>query len=194
MRVFEVDRPALVLGSTQPEAVVDAARAAATGIDVVRRPTGGGAVLVRPGELLWVDVWVPAGDRLWEDDVGRSSHWLGQAWVDALSGAGFDGAWHDGPLVRSRWSDLVCFAGLGPGEVTVGGRKVVGISQRRTREGARFQCAALLEWDPGALLDLLALGDEDRAGALRHLEECAAPIPVESRALTEALLEHVART
>ena len=49
----------------------------------------------------------------------------------------------------------VCFAGLGPGEVTVDGRKVVGISQRRTRAWARFQCAALGRWDPAALAELL---------------------------------------
>jgi lipoate-protein ligase A len=55
----------------------------------------------------------------------------------------------------SAWSGRICFAGLGPGEVTVNGRKVVGVSQRRTRKGALFQTAALLRWDPGRLVDLL---------------------------------------
>jgi lipoate-protein ligase A len=54
-------------------------------------------------------------------------------------------------MVRTEWSELVCFAGLGPGEVTVGGRKVVGISQRRTRDAARFQCVAYETWDADAL-------------------------------------------
>ncbi len=54
------------------------------------------------------------------------------------------------------WSSLVCFAGVGPGEVLVGGRKAVGISQRRTKEWARFQCAAYRRWDPAALVGLLA--------------------------------------
>ncbi|HEX6785774.1 MAG TPA: hypothetical protein VF076_01140, partial [Acidimicrobiales bacterium] len=58
--------------------------------------------------------------------------------------------------VRTPWSPLVCFSGLGPGEVHAGGRKVVGISQRRTRGWARFQCAAYLRWDPDALVALLA--------------------------------------
>ena len=47
---------------------------------------------------------------------------------------------HDGPMAGGRWAELVCFAGLGPGEVLVAGRKLVGISQRRTRHGSRFQC------------------------------------------------------
>ena len=37
-----------------------------------------------------------------------------------------------------------------------GERKVVGISQRRTRRWARFQCAAYVRWDPAALVALLA--------------------------------------
>ncbi|MEA2702847.1 MAG: lipoate---protein ligase, partial [Actinomycetota bacterium] len=161
----EVDGPALVLGSTQPDGVVDGARAAAVGVDVVRRRSGGGAVLLRPGEVVWIDVLVPAGDPLWEADVGRAFGWLGRAWVDALGALGVAAVAYDGPLAAGRWSSLVCFGGLGPGEVTVEGRKIVGISQRRTRAGALFQCAVLVEWDPSPLLDLLVLTDDDRTEA-----------------------------
>ncbi len=35
------------------------------------------------------------------------------------------------------------------------GRKLVGISQRRTRSWARFQCAVYRRWDPAALVELL---------------------------------------
>ncbi len=94
--------------------------------------------MVSPGFGLWVDVVLPAGDPLWVDDVRRSSLWLGRAWASLLGGTVFDG-----PFVRTPLSDVWCFAGLGPGEVTVDGRKVVGISQRRTRDWALFQCAAL---------------------------------------------------
>ncbi|MGH9041248.1 MAG: hypothetical protein ACRDZ3_13570, partial [Acidimicrobiia bacterium] len=52
---------------------------------------------------------------------------------------------------------VVCFAGLGPGEVTdAAGRKVVGLSQRRTRGHTRFQCCVLLRWDPAAMVALVA--------------------------------------
>ncbi len=151
-------RPALVLGSAQAASVVGAGTAASsTGVEVVRRRSGGGAVLLVPGAVLWVDVILPAGDPLWLDDVGRASYWLGEVWVAALASLGVGGAVvHRGALVRNDWSGLVCFAGLGPGEVTVAGRKVVGISQRRTRAAARFQCVVLSEWDPTALVDLLA--------------------------------------
>ena len=137
--VVEVTEPAVVLGSTQPAEVV------APGVHAVRRRSGGGAVLVEPGGLVWVEVLVPANDRLWEVDVGRAFAWLGRAWVGALRDAGVSGGLaHDGALVASGWSGLICFAGMGPGEVEVDGAKVVGMCQRRTRSGALFQCAALL--------------------------------------------------
>jgi lipoate-protein ligase A len=153
---------ALVLGSAQPEDDVDHRAAVALGIDVVRRRSGGGAVLVEPDELVWVDVVVPRGDRWWDDDVGRASHWLGDAWAEAITAivGGGDGVAqvHRGGLRRSALSPVVCFAGLGPGEVTVGGRKVVGLSQRRSRTLARFQTSVLLRWDPARHAELLGPG------------------------------------
>ncbi len=150
--VFEVTRPALVLGSTQdPSDTVDhLAVEACAGVEVVRRRSGGGAVWLAPGQVVWVDVLVPAGHPRWDPDVGRATHWVGEAWAAALTEAGVEGVGvHRGGLVRSAWSATVCFAGLGPGEVTDrAGRKLVGISQRRTRSVARFQCALLATWDP----------------------------------------------
>lgn len=160
----EVTRPALVLGSTQPSADVDEEAIAGAGVDVARRRSGGGAVLVEAGRMLWTDVVVPAGDPLWHPDVGRAFWWLGDAWAAALAGLGAaDAEVHRGALVRSRWSTLVCFAGLGPGEVRAGGGKVVGVSQRRVRGGALFQCAAAVTWNPAAMPALLALDPSSRA-------------------------------
>jgi lipoate-protein ligase A len=156
--ILEVDRPALVLGSTQDEQVADHAVAAALGIEVVRRRSGGGAVLLVPGEVAWLDVIVPVGDPLWRDDVGESSQWLGQVWQAALADLGLPGtSVHTGPLACGPLGRLVCFCAVGPGEVTLGERKVVGISQRRTRTAARFQCAVYVYWDQGLLGPLLRL-------------------------------------
>lgn len=162
---FEVDRPAVAIGSTQRLEIIDVPRAEAAGVEVVRRRSGGGAVWLTPGAVTWVDVLLPAGDPLWNDDISRSARWLGQRWVEALGDLGVEGAVvHDGPMVRSPHSDLICFAGLAPGEVTIGGGggKAVGISQRRTRAGARFQCAVLHQWDPRPLVDLLAIEPMDQ--------------------------------
>jgi len=172
--VYEVSRPTLVLGSAQRDDAVDWDRAARRGVEVVRRRSGGSAVLVEPGSAVWVDVTIPAGDALWDHDVGRAFHWLGAAWAEVLVAGGLPAAWYDGPMRRGAWSDKVCFAGLGPGEVTVDGRKVVGLSQRRTREAVLFQCCAAVRWEPERLLDLLALDDADRARGAGDLAAVAA--------------------
>ena len=158
------------------------------GVEIVKRRSGGGAVFLRAGEVVWADVWLPAGDPLWEADVGRAFYWLGEAWAAALGTVGVQGAAvHEGAMVRSPWSDKVCFAGLGPGEVSTGGAKVVGLSQRRTKEGALFQCACLLAWDPAPLVDLLGLGESARdelAGVARGI---GGPAEAVEAALVRAL-------
>ncbi len=73
----------------------------------------------------------------------------------------------------------MCFAGVGPGEVLLGRRKLVGISQRRTRGGARFQCMVHVRWTPDVLVSLLA---EPRP-AVDELE----PVAVVSREVADAL-------
>jgi lipoate-protein ligase A len=155
---FEVDRPALVLGSAQPESDVDAAAVARAGVEVIRRRSGGGAVVLAPGDTVWVDLLIPASDRRWRDDIGLATHWVGRLWAGVLGELGVEATVHTGGMVRSHWSARACFAGLGPGEVTVAGRKVVGISQRRTRAGARFQTVMLLRSQPADLAELVGLG------------------------------------
>ncbi len=182
---LSVDRPALVLGSAQSVEVADAPALVAAGVELVRRRSGGGAVLLVPNDVAWADVVVPAGDPLWDDDVGRAAHWLGRAWACALAACGVGGGTvHRGRLVRTTWSSLICFAGLGPGEVVVGGRKVVGISQRRTRQFARFQCALYRRWDPAALVGVLA---EPRP-TVEDLADMVQPVPVPESDLRQAFL------
>lgn len=191
--VLEVDRPALVLGSTQADDVVDRAAVEAAGVEVVRRRSGGGAVLLVPGDSLWVDAVLPRADPLWDDDVGRATRWLGRAWAAALVDLGLRATPHEAGLVRGRWSALVCFAGWGPGEVGVAGRKAVGIASRRTRAGARFQCGVGRTWDPGPLLDLLALDPPERAEGRRDLADAAFGVDRPPGEVVGALRTHLPR-
>jgi len=134
---------ALVLGSRQSIDLVDQAALTAAGLGIVRRRSGGGAVIVRPDVAVWVDIVMPHGVA--PDDIRGSMVWIGERWMAAIAPllVGGSGAReldvHRGGMVATAWSDLVCFAGLGPGEVLLGGRKLVGLSQRRTRLGIRIQ-------------------------------------------------------
>lgn len=163
---------AIVLGSSQDLVVADAATGA--GIDVVRRRSGGGAVYVAPREQVWLDAYLPAGDALLQRDVARTAWWLGDLWAgalaDTLSEPRSDFEVHRGGLATTAWSRVACFAGLGPGEVTLRGRKIVGLSQRRDRRGAWLHSMALVSLDATRLAGLLALEDEERAALARDLE------------------------
>jgi lipoate---protein ligase len=65
---------------------------------------------------------------------------------------------HRGPMIRTRWSSDVCFAGTGPGEVMVDDAKLVGIAQRRTRTAVRFQTMVHLRWRPAVVAALVSDG------------------------------------
>lgn len=192
VRLNSVSRPAIVLGSSQLAAGDWAEVAERSGADLARRRSGGGAVWLAPGEQCWVDLWLPSGDPLWCADVGQSSWWLGECWAQALTAldrrvaeAGDDGEQradrsdlptasllaiapqvHRGPMIDRELGQIACFAGLGPGEVSVNYRKIVGISQRRSRLGARFQCVVYTTWNPELFLTVLQSGDSLTGAAL----------------------------
>jgi lipoate---protein ligase len=166
VRFVSVTTTAIVLGASQSESLVDTELAKREGVEFLKRRSGGGAVWVAPGEMVWIDVIIPASDPRWVVDVNHAFHWLGQVWRNALIELGFASdsvSVHQGALVHNSWSKSICYAGVGPGEVllhkgTGGGQKVVGIAQKRTRAGAWFQCGALLHWNPDELVRFLQVG------------------------------------
>jgi lipoate-protein ligase A len=130
---------------------------------------------------------------LWSDDVATAFYWLGEVWVGALADLDVEAAVHRGGLTKTEWGSLVCFGSIGPGEVSVDGRKVVGMSQRRSRVGARFQCLVHDEWRPDQLLDLLVLAPERRAAATEKLRLCAAGPGVPLAELERSVLDRLGR-
>jgi lipoate-protein ligase A len=158
---FTLDRPAIVLGSRQSPDVLDVEACRVAGVEIVRRRSGGGVVLLEPGAVEWVDIVVPPRSPWWVDDVVVTLVRSGRAWLEALAALRVaDGlSVYDGRLRRDALADLVCFAGMGAGEVfTASGAKLVGMSQRRTRDGARVQCLVHRRWNPALLHHLLAPG------------------------------------
>ena len=157
-----VDTPALIVGSSQDVSAVDAVCAAEKGIDVVRRRSGGGIVFVHPSDSVWIDITIPRDDSLWVDDVAASMLWLGSVFVHALS------PWLETSVYTHKFSagDFgrdICFVSHSPGEVFAGDAKVVGISQRRTRDGARFQCVLYRQWNPHEWTSCVHAHDAARA-------------------------------
>lgn len=185
---YNVERTTLVLGSAQSTADVDRRVAAALGVDVVKRRSGGGAVLLVPGEFVWLDLVIPADDALWVADVGRAMEWVGELWRRALRDLGVAG---DVSTTAgggdARWAKQVCFAGIGAGEVVRDGRKIVGVSQRRTRAAARFQSLCHTRWRPELVAALVA---PPRPNVV-DLAVSVAPVGAAAAEIRDALLHHL---
>jgi hypothetical protein len=84
----------------------------------------------------------------------------------------------------------VCFAGRGPGEViTADGRKLLGLSQRRTRNWIRLQCLVHRRWSAADALAGLSLSEEQRCVAEMALRDAVAVVgSVDEAAVLDGLL------
>ena len=180
----------LVLGSSQKPDTVDREALDAQGVELAGRRSGGGAVLVSAANLVWFDVIIPATDPLWSSDVGRSFDWIGAACQHGLADLGVSTELYSGRLQHSPWSRRICFAGLGPGELTLDGKKLVGMSQRRTRTTARIQVAILRCWDGERHASFLALSPEEREHAANDLRDVAVGIPHPPAEILNAIQSH----
>ncbi len=147
---------------------------------------------------MWADFFVPAGDPLWDHDVARSAHWAGEVWASALTSVTDHAAVvYTSGLQADKWGRLVCFAGIGPGEVLISNRKAVGISQNRNRHRIRIQTTARVgrdsasgEWccDDIDEFYMLDLSLSQRAEGRRILANRSTAISVGAAAVTTALL------
>lgn len=178
LRWYQATRTAIVLGRGQ--ALPHGAPSATSDVEILTRHSGGGAVLLDPS-LLSLDVVVPPDHPLVAGDLAAVFDRVGAAWAEALAGLGVPGlSVHRGPgTARRRGTDrerllaAVCYATLGRGEVLSGGRKLVGLAQRRRRQGALVQCGLLRRWTPGPLLAALGADPDDPevAGAAVGLDD-----------------------
>ena len=183
MLVVEVEQPVLVLGSSQSLDVLDPRRLGVT--TTRRRRGGGGLVLLQPGDL-WIDWWIPASDDRWTDDVHVGSQRAGEWWEAALAPlVKGEISIHGGALEGDPAYRLVCFAGAGPGELFVDGRKAVGVTQWRVREGM-FLSSALLAHTSDVILSYLRDVPEGLGAALTHHTTVSLGI-VDTTALIESL-------
>jgi lipoate-protein ligase A len=187
-----ITQKAMVLGSRQDESLLNGELCSRDGIEVVRRRSGGGIVFLAPGEHVWLDVVVPRGDVLWSDDVAQASWWLGDVWLQTLNALGENNvSVHHESLSSDAWGDLLCFAGVGPGEVVQQDdeslSKLVGISQRRTRDYARFQCTIYTKWNPHDVEMYVV----NTPGNLSEIAHRVAVVQASQQAIVDTFVSHL---
>ncbi len=159
-RLYRWSPPCLSLGFSQPYSAAYAAFCTAHGVDVVRRPTGGRAVLHHI-ELTYA-VAAPLARGPFSEDLQAAYEAICRALVAGLHRLGVaagisptpDGG-HISPVQA-----IPCFVGPAAGEVVAEGRKLVGSAMRRVG-GSILQHGSILEgWDGPLQAGCLGLSDD----------------------------------
>ena len=164
---FYTWRPAaLSLGYGQPLAVVDADLTRRSGIDLVRRPTGGQAIL-HSDELTYA-VMLPRTHALAGGGVLRSYERLSAGFERGFAALGLDaqqGAWQPD---ASDAEGLLCFASPSTHELSAQGVKLMGSAQTRLG-GALLQHGSIPFAHDPRIYDVLRLPRPNELPGLREL-------------------------
>jgi lipoate-protein ligase A len=187
LRFYGWDRPAVSLGYHQvPEKVLDLELVRSHGIAVVRRPTGGRAVL--HGDDLTYSVSLPAATP-WATSVTEAYRVLSEALQWGFRCAGYDVSLARGHTGEQRPGPLPCFASTARYELVWNGRKLVGSAQRRLRGGVLQQGSIPLRRGRVSPEDLLPVGQPVGARARWATVEEIAGGPVNADRLARSLAE-----
>jgi lipoyl(octanoyl) transferase len=158
MRVYTWARPTLSLGRFQPDSDVDRRACASLGVDVVRRPTGG-AALLHGADLTYAVVMPRPDGRAGTVDAVYET--IARGLIAGLAGLGVEAAVARHVVGRSA----VCFSTQQGADLRVGTRKLCGSAQLRRATAVLQHGSILLQRLPFDETDLV-VGQHDR-GALR---------------------------
>lgn len=160
LRFYAWAPPCLSLGRGQPLADADLPACRAAGVDVVRRPTGGRAIL-HTDELTYSVALLQSDPRA-EGGVLGSYRRLSKGLLAGLFQLGVPALQSVGQRKPSAELTAVCFETPSDYEITVDGRKLVGSAQWRARGGVLQHGTLPLFGDLTRIVDHLALSHAER--------------------------------
>jgi len=169
LRLYSWQPACLSLGYAQPFADVDTTRLKDHGWEVVRRPTGGRAIL-HTDELTY-SITAPLEEPLVVGTVLESYNRLAQALVAAVRSLGIPVEVKNHEKgENSSAQGPVCFEVPSSYEITVNGKKLIGSAQARRKEGVLQHGTLPLYGDLGRITQALVFPDESaRAAAAEKL-------------------------
>ena len=139
LRFYDWKEACLSIGYFQAFKEVDSVECGRRGIEVVRRPTGGNAIL--HGDCLTYAVIVSSSSSIVSGGIVPSYRRLSRPFRMALDELGAPVATASDSARPASGFD--CFAAPGPFELTLAGRKILGSAQTR-RRGAVLQHGSLM--------------------------------------------------
>ncbi len=173
LRFYSWFPPCLSLGRNQPLADVDRSACARAGVDVVRRPTGGRAIL-HTDELTYSLTLLQSDPRA-TGDVVESYRRLSEGLLAGLRLLGVD-VHQARPARKPGDPSAICFETPSDYEITVGGRKLVGSAQWRARGGVLQHGSLPLHGDLARIVDCLALTPGEQAAQRLQVRQRAATL------------------
>lgn len=193
LRLYRWHPPCLSLGFSQPYGAAHGAFCAAHGVDVVRRPTGGRAVLHHL-ELTY-SVLAPLGQGPFSQDLQAAYQTVCRALVAGLARlgvpAGLSGEPEGGHI--SPTQAIPCFVGPAAGEVVAQGRKLVGSAMRRHGHSLLQHGSILEGWDGALQAGCLGLPDDSElrpaVTTLSELLKATPPPDLLARTITAGFAE-----
>ncbi len=191
LRFYSWDPPAVSLGRFQDEASslhVDACRR--LGVDIVRRATGGRAVLHHRD--LTYSIICPSGNSLFPRNVPGTYKIIAGGLLAGFTNLGITAEMAARPIRRVSTGaklqrDPSCFAVPSWYEIVAQGRKIVGSAQRRVA-GAFLQHGSILLNYDAALEAQVIRGSGAGAGSVTSIEELLGR-PVSCAEVKEAFLK-----
>lgn len=167
LRFFAWSPPCLSLGRNQPLADVDGQACRAAGVDVVRRPTGGRAIL-HTDELTYSVALLQTDPRA-AGDILTSYRCLSVGLLAGLRRLGLEAAQSAGKSKAPDDPSAVCFEVPSNYEITVGSRKLVGSAQWRVRGGLLQHGTLPLQGDITRIVTYLTFSEAERQAQRRAL-------------------------
>lgn len=175
LRLYAWEPACLSLGYAQPLTDVDIPRLQSCGWELVRRSTGGRAVL-HTDEITY-SIIAPLNEPRVAGSVLESYSRLAEALVEALRLLGLPVEMHEHAGTGGKTPNPVCFEVPSTSEITTGGKKLVGSAQARRKEGFLQHGSLPLTGDLTRILQALVFPDEEtRTRAASHLLEQATTV------------------
>jgi lipoate-protein ligase A len=191
LRLYSFDPPAVTLGYHQDaEKVIDFGAAAAEGFDVVRRITGGRALL-HDGELTY-SVTAGTGPPFGSGLTGTFIS-IAEVITGALRRVGVEASLGSARHVGVEGSmRSPCLVSTSRHEITAGGKKISGSAQRRTGSAFIQHGSILLRRGSERIERCLRGGWKDLAYAITTVED-ETGIPTDERKLRDLVIEGFTR-
>jgi lipoate-protein ligase A len=168
LRLYAWDPPCLSLGYAQPFADVNVERLIERGWDVVRRPTGGRAIL-HTDEITY-SVIAPADEPRVVGSILESYNRLSTALLQAVKALGLPVEVKEEIAAGHPTPNPVCFEVPSSYEITVNGKKLIGSAQARKRDMVLQHGSLPLTGNLARITDALTFADDSsRADAAARL-------------------------